>query len=111
MTWMTVWRVAIPAAWPTGRHAQLSLREALSRVRQGIAAELAFDQNASEGEELESLVEIERAVEEIIRSSALINQALRGRREPRIASDRVEQAEKHGCSPGYFSSRVNHGIP
>lgn len=71
------------AEWQTRATA---IRDAISRVRQGIAAEVAFEQNTSQGEELESLGEIERAIEEIIRSSALIEQALEeGRTEDAAA--------------------------
>ncbi len=81
-----------------------SLRAALSRVRLGIAEEVAFDQNAGGGEELESLVEIERAVEEIIRSSALIDQALRDG-ETKIAADELNRLRNTGVAR-YFSSLV-----
>jgi signal transduction histidine kinase len=81
-----------------------NLREAISRVRQGIAAEVAIDQNAAEAEELESLVEIERVVEEIIRSSALISQALAdGRRLD--ASNELSRLRGSGIT-GHFSSLI-----
>jgi two-component system OmpR family sensor kinase len=89
------------ADWQTRATA---LREAISRVRQGIAAEVAFDQNASQGEELESLVEIERAVEEIIRSSALIDQALVDGKTG-DAADELNKLRSTGVA-GYFSSLV-----
>jgi signal transduction histidine kinase len=81
-----------------------TLREAVSWVRQGIAAEVAFDQNANEGEELEALVEIERVVEEIIRTSAGIDQALvEGRTSD--AREELNRLRSAGVA-GYFSSLV-----
>ena len=54
-----------------------ALREAVSVVRQGVAEEVALGGSGDSGEELEQVVEIERLVEEIIRTSELIEQALR----------------------------------
>ncbi len=89
---------------PDWRTRATILREAISTIRQGIAAEVAFKQNAGEGKELETLVEIERVVEEIIRSSAQIDQALV---EGRVsdASDELNRVRSSGVT-GYFSSLV-----
>jgi signal transduction histidine kinase len=89
------------ADWPTRTKA---LREALFRVRQGIEEENPNDQNVSAGAKLESLVEIERVVEEIIRSSALIDQALTdGRRSD--AANELSRLRNSGVAR-YFSSLV-----
>jgi signal transduction histidine kinase len=80
------------------------LREALARVQQGIVAEAAFEGNSSKGEELEYLEEIERAVEEIIRSSELINQALEEGRTG-DAADELHKLRSTGVA-GYFSNLV-----
>jgi two-component system OmpR family sensor kinase len=53
-----------------------ALRSAISAVRQGIAQKVAFRKGRDESEELEQAVEIEHLVEEIIRTSELIEQAL-----------------------------------
>ncbi|MFC1719940.1 sensor histidine kinase [Pseudomonadota bacterium] len=53
-----------------------ALREAVSVVRQGVAEEVAM-RGRDTGEELEQVDEIERLVEEIIRTSELIEQALK----------------------------------
>ncbi|MFC1695155.1 sensor histidine kinase [Pseudomonadota bacterium] len=55
----------------------LALREAVSVVRQGVAEEVALGGGGDAGEELEHVIEIERLVEEIIRTSERIEQALR----------------------------------
>lgn len=52
------------------------LRNAVSRTRAGIAAEVAFDNSVSQAGELESLGAIERVLEEFIRTRNGINQAL-----------------------------------
>ncbi len=49
-----------------------SLRAALTKVRQSIAAEVAFVQDPAESEELDHLVEIERLSEQIIAASTRI---------------------------------------
>jgi signal transduction histidine kinase len=85
-----------------------TLRSAVSRVRQGIASELAFSQNPGESDELETLVDIERVVEEIIRSSAVISQAmLEGRQED--AATELDRLRGSGVS-GFFSSLVEAAI-
>lgn len=85
-----------------------TLRNAVSQVRQAIAAEVAFDQNPARSEELETLVGIERVVEEVIRSSAQINQALlEGRRDD--ADSELSRLRGSGVA-GYFSSLVKAAI-
>jgi signal transduction histidine kinase len=54
-----------------------ALREALSNVREGVAAEIDLGGSAYQGDGPELLDEIERQVEEFIRSSELIEQALK----------------------------------
>ena len=81
-----------------------TLREAVSRVREGFAGGGVFDQKAAKGEELESLVEIERVVEEIIGASALINQALAEGRTG-DASDELSRLRGTGVA-AYFSSLI-----
>jgi signal transduction histidine kinase len=81
-----------------------SLRGAVSQVRQAIAAEVAFNQDASKGEDLESLVEIERVVEEIIRSSTSIHQALADGRKG-DANDELNRLRSTGVAD-YFSTLV-----
>ena len=90
--------------WQTGRRVRQPYAKPLSRVRQGIAAEVAIDRNAAEGVELESLVEIERVVEEIIRTSSLISQALVEGRTGN-ASDELNRLRSTGIA-GHFSSLI-----
>ena len=85
-----------------------TLRRAISKVRQGIAARLAFDQNTSQSEELEALVDIERVVEEIIRSSGLINQALAEGRQS-DATRELTRLSSAGVA-GYFDSLIKEAI-
>jgi signal transduction histidine kinase len=81
-----------------------TLREAVSRVREGFAGGVAFDQKAGEGKDPEPIVEIERVVEEIIGASALINQALvEGRADD--ASDELNKLRGTGVA-AYFSSLI-----
>ncbi|TQV70538.1 HAMP domain-containing histidine kinase [Exilibacterium tricleocarpae] len=55
---------------------QRSLRDALSKVRRNIAAEVAYVRNEKEDEELDHLVKIERLSEHIILGSDEIKQAI-----------------------------------
>ncbi|NND44616.1 MAG: HAMP domain-containing histidine kinase [Xanthomonadales bacterium] len=85
-----------------------ALRNAVSRVRQGITAEVAFDSSAAEGAELESLVNIERVVEEIIRSRSAIYEALaEGRQED--AQNELSRLRSAGVS-GYFAALVENAL-
>jgi len=77
-------------------HNATSLRDALTRVRRGIAAEVALVQSLDETLELDHLVEVERLVEDIIAGSERIRVALLESRLDdarttlsRIRSDRV----------------------
>jgi two-component system OmpR family sensor kinase len=54
-----------------------ALREALSRVRHGVASEIAYGWSTYEGGEPKFLAEIEYQVEELIRTGMLIEQALK----------------------------------
>ena len=54
-----------------------ALRSAISAARQSIAQKVAFRKGSNESEELARAVEIERLVEEIIRTNERIEQALR----------------------------------
>ncbi len=85
-----------------------ALRASISRVRQGIAAEVAFDQNLSDSQELEALVDIERVVEEIIRSMALINRAL-VQEKPVDASSELSRLRSSGVA-GYFNGLIRSAI-
>jgi signal transduction histidine kinase len=84
------------------------LRNAISRIRQGIAAELAFARQPGESEELEALVDIERVVEEIIRSGAAIDQALAENRRT-DASDELSRLRGSGVA-GHFNNLVLQAI-
>jgi two-component system OmpR family sensor kinase len=81
-----------------------TLHNAISRLSRGIAEEVHFDQNAGEGGESESLVEIEGMVEEIILASALISQALAEGRTG-DASDELSRLRRTGVA-GNFSSLI-----
>lgn len=84
------------------------LRRAVSGVRQGIAAEVAFDNSASQIGELDALGAIERVVEEIIRNRALIHQALvSGQAEEALRL--MEHMEETGIV-GHFSELVRNAI-
>lgn len=85
-----------------------ALRSAVSRVRQGIAAEVAFDRSAAGGAELEALVDIERIVEEIIRGRGVINEALAEGRSGE-AADELSRLRSAGVS-GYFSALVDNAL-
>lgn len=87
-----------------GDRSSIALRAAISRVRQGIAAEVAFDANAGEEQELEALVEIERLVEEVIRSGAGIRRALADGRIQDAEAD-LERLRTSGLA-GHFSNLV-----
>lgn len=63
------------------------LRGAIARVRQGIAAEVAFNGNIDQASGLEPLVGIDRVVEEIIRGSREVEMAIE---ENRIADAEAE---------------------
>ena len=80
-----------------------SLRQAVSRVRQGIAAEVAFAGNADEGRELETLVEIERLVEALGDANRfLAGHGVRDQ-EDLLRSERIPNAHrwaKPGKPPG-----------
>jgi len=80
------------------------LRTAISRIRQGIATEVALGQSPGDRQELEALVDIERVVEDIIRTSAAINLALA---EGRRADAEQELSRLRGSGvAGYFNSLV-----
>jgi signal transduction histidine kinase len=85
-----------------------ALRNSVSRVRQGITAELAFDRGDATGGELETLVDIERVVEEIIRSRGVIYEAL--------AQGRIKEAEaelsrlRSAGVAGHFSTLVRAAV-
>jgi signal transduction histidine kinase len=85
-----------------------ALRNSVSRVRQGITAELAFDRGDATGGELETLVDIERVVEEIIRSRGVIYEAL--------AQGRIKDAEaelsrlRSAGVAGHFSTLVRAAV-
>lgn len=81
-----------------------TLRKAIFRVRHGIATELAFEQSASDGGELESLAEIERVVERIIRTSERINQALASG-NPELAMDELTELRNTGVA-AYFNRLI-----
>jgi signal transduction histidine kinase len=81
-----------------------TLREAISGVHQGIAAELAFARDAGNVQKLEALVEIERVVEEVIRAGGTIHQALD---EQRIADAREELGRLRGTGiTGHFNNLI-----
>lgn len=84
------------------------LRQAVSRVRQGIATVVAFDGTSYAGGDLETLVDIERVVEEIIRSGGLIHASLD---ENRVtdARDQLNQLRSTGIA-GHFSSLIEVAI-
>lgn len=81
-----------------------NLRTAISRIRQGIASEVALVQNPGESLELEELVDIERVVEDIIRSSAAINLALAENRQD-DANEELIRLRGTGVA-GYFNGLV-----
>jgi signal transduction histidine kinase len=68
----------------------LGLREALSFVRQGIGEEVALEGSEQEITELETLEDIERLVEEVIRGSEQVNTALLSGR-PELAAPGLER--------------------
>lgn len=84
------------------------LRKAISRVRHGITAEVAFDGDLSEGQDLEILGDIERVVEEIIRSSGLINTALEADRQAEGANE-LNRLRSSGVA-GHFSGLIESAI-
>jgi signal transduction histidine kinase len=92
-----------------GRHINDEvLRKAISRVRQGIAREVAFDGSSSTGQDLETLVDIERVVEEIIRSGGLVHAALA---EGRVADASTELNRLHSSGvAGHFSGLIEMAI-
>jgi len=76
------------------------LREVVSIVRQDIAEEAAFSGNGDASTALEQVLEIERVVEEIIRTSQLIGQALNeGRTDD--ASNALEQFKNTGFADSF----------
>jgi signal transduction histidine kinase len=81
-----------------------NLRMAVSRIRQAIAAEVALEQSVGDRLELEALVDIERVVEDIIRSSGAINLALA---EGRLsdAGQELSRLRSPGVA-GYFYNLV-----
>ena len=78
-----------------------ALRGAISRVRQGIAAEGAFGGSANEDEQLELLSEIESLVENIIRTGEQVEQALKEGR-PGDARNELDRLRSAG-----FADRFN----
>ena len=82
-----------------------ALREAVSVVRQGVTKEVEFDAGGDAGEELEHVVEIERLVEEIIRASEVIEQALREGRSA-DARNELEMLRNSGVAED-FSNLIN----
>jgi signal transduction histidine kinase len=85
-----------------------TLRSAVSRVRQGIAAEVAFDGNISNSQDLVSLVDIERVVEEIIRSGGVIHVAMAQNRNT-DASEELSRLRSTGVA-GHFNSLIESVI-
>ncbi|NIP17385.1 MAG: HAMP domain-containing protein [Xanthomonadales bacterium] len=61
---------------PDAQRSAARLRGAISRVRQGVAAEMAFIGNTNGIQDLEILVDIERLTEEIISAGGVIRGAL-----------------------------------
>ena len=82
-----------------------ALREAVSVVRQGVTKEVEFDVGGDAGEELEHVVEIERLVEEIIRTSEVIEQALKDGRAG-DARNELEMLRNSGVAED-FSNLIN----
>jgi two-component system OmpR family sensor kinase len=80
------------------------LRNAVTHVRQGIAAELAFDQDASDVQKLEALEEIERVVEEVIRAGGVIHEALGAGRASDAATE-LDRLRSSGIT-GHFDNLI-----
>lgn len=85
-----------------------ALRDALTRVRQGIADIAALGGGDIAGQELESLVEVERVLENIIRAGDAINQALAENRS-RDAIAEITRLRSDGTA-SHFSSLVDQSI-
>lgn len=85
-----------------------TLRKAISRVRHGIASEVAFDGDTGEGQDLEILGDIERVVEEIIRSGGLIHTALADGRQADGANE-LDRLRNSGVA-GHFSGLIESAI-
>jgi signal transduction histidine kinase len=79
-----------------------ALREALSRTRHGVTAEIAFGWNTYEGGEPEFLVEIEHRVEELIRAGALIEQALKDGRS-QVARAELDRLRNAGFADNFIN--------
>ncbi|NNE05520.1 MAG: HAMP domain-containing histidine kinase [Xanthomonadales bacterium] len=84
------------------------LRHAVSEVRQGIGAEVAFDNSVHQLGELEALGAIERVVEEFIRNRLLINETLAGGRKDEALS-LMQRLDETGIV-GHFSQLVQNAI-
>jgi signal transduction histidine kinase len=93
-----------PVGGDTAEQSREALRLAISEVRQGIASEAAFNADASEGQELETLVEIERLVEEVIRAGAAIRQSL-AEGANRAAEEELRRLRTSGLA-GHFNNLV-----
>jgi len=92
-----------------GRESSASaLQEVISRVRHGVMAEVTFGWNTYEGGEPTFLVDIERQVEELIRSGALIEQALKDGRSGDAQSE-MDSLRSTGFADN-FISLVNKAI-
>lgn len=85
-----------------------SLREIVDRVRRGIASEVAFVKGGNEALELDALVEIERAVEQIAEAANAIDAALL-LGEPPAAAVALNQLRNDGV-PGRFESLIEQAI-
>ncbi|MDX1461205.1 MAG: HAMP domain-containing sensor histidine kinase [Xanthomonadales bacterium] len=84
------------------------LRRSVTRVRQGIAAEVAFESSTQQSVELEALGPIERVVEEIIRGRAEINEALLSD-DPEQAGVLLQRLEDAGMS-SHFNTLVETAL-
>jgi signal transduction histidine kinase len=85
-----------------------ALEAAISRVRQAIAAEAVFDKSSAASQELYSLVDIERVIEDMLSSSTMINQALiEGRQDD--ANAELSRLRSSGAAD-YFSGLVHTAI-
>jgi len=93
---------------PARESSASAIHEAVSRVRHGVMAEIAFGWNTYEDGEPTFLVEIERQVEELTRTGALIEQALQDGRS-RVARTEIDRLRSTGFADN-FIGLVNEAI-